>query len=120
MASQSQDNPHTESTPEMSNSPQNEEENLFPKIPYALPHEELNQFIRIIRAYTRQIGSFPLALLLPHRKQVGRPVVDTLDQGFVHIVEDLIYFSLTKIEQPLNLLLETPIGNYFEPNDFTS
>jgi hypothetical protein len=42
MASHSQDNPHTLSTPEMSKSPQQEEEHLFPEIPYALPHEELN------------------------------------------------------------------------------
>ena len=77
MASHCQDNPHTESTPETSNSPHKEEENLFPEIPYGLPHEELSQFRRITRAYTQQIGSFPLALLLPHRKQVRRTVVDT-------------------------------------------
>jgi hypothetical protein len=65
MASHSQDNPHTLSTPEMSNSPQHKEENMFPDIPYALPHEELNQFRRITRAYARHIGAFPLALLLP-------------------------------------------------------
>ena len=51
MASHSQDIPHTLSTPETSNSPQQEEEHIFPKIPYALPHEELNQFRRITRAY---------------------------------------------------------------------
>jgi hypothetical protein len=44
MASHSQDNPHTLSTLEMSNSPQQEEEHLFLEIPYALPHGELNQF----------------------------------------------------------------------------
>jgi hypothetical protein len=95
MASHSQDNPHTLSTPEMSNSPQQEEEHLFPEIPYALPHEELNQFRRITRAYARQIRVLPLAPLLPRRKQVSRPVVDTPDQVFVHTVEDLIDFSLT-------------------------
>ena len=52
MASHSQDIPHTLSTPKMSNSPQKEEEHIFPEIPYTLPHEEFNQFIRIIRAYT--------------------------------------------------------------------
>jgi hypothetical protein len=36
MASHSQDNPHTLSTPKMSNSPQKEEENLFSDIPYVL------------------------------------------------------------------------------------
>jgi hypothetical protein len=70
----------------MSNSPQHEEEeHLFPEIPYSLPHEELNEFIRITRAYARQIGALPLAPLLPRRKQVSRPVVDTPDQVFVHM-----------------------------------
>jgi hypothetical protein len=119
MASHSQDNPHTLSTPEMSNSPQQEEEHLFPEIPYALPHEELNQFRRITRAYARQIRALPLALLLPRRKQVSRPVVDTPDQVFVHTVEDLIDFSLTKIKHPLNLIPETPAGNCSEPDDFS-
>ena len=86
MASHSQDNPHTLSTHETTKSPQQEEEHLFPEIPYTLPHEELNQFRRIIRAYTRQIGSLPLAPLLPRRKQVRRPVVDTPDQVFVQII----------------------------------
>jgi hypothetical protein len=82
MASHSQDNPHTLSTPEMSNSPQPEEEQLFPEIPYALPHEELNQFRRITRAYARQIGVLPLAPILPRRKQISRPVVNTPDEVF--------------------------------------
>jgi hypothetical protein len=86
MASHSQDNPHTLSTPETSNSPQQEEEHIFPKIPYALPHEELNQFRRITRAYARQIKSSPLASLLSSRKQVSKPVVETPNQVFVHIV----------------------------------
>jgi hypothetical protein len=120
MASHSQDNPHTLSTPEMSNSPQQEEEHLFPEVPYALPHKELNHFIRITRTYTRQIGSLPLAPLLPRRKQVSRLVVDTPDQVFVHTVEDLIYLSLTKIEHPLNLIPKTPAGNYSEPDDIES
>jgi hypothetical protein len=42
MASHSQDNPHTLSTPETRNSPQHKEERLFPDILYALPHEELH------------------------------------------------------------------------------
>jgi hypothetical protein len=33
-------------------------------------------------------------------------VVDTPDQVFVHTVEDLIYFSLTEIKHPLNLILK--------------
>jgi hypothetical protein len=118
MASYSQDNLHTMSTLETSNSPQQEEENLFPEIPYALPHEELNQFRRITRACAQKIGALPLALLLPQIKQVRRLVVDTPDQVFFHIVEDLIDLSLTEIEHPLNLILETPINNCSEPDDF--
>ena len=65
MAIHSQDNPHTLSTPETINSPQLKEEYFHPKIPYALPHEELNQFRRIIRAYARQIDALSLAPILP-------------------------------------------------------
>jgi hypothetical protein len=36
------------------------------------------------------------------------------------MVEDLIYSSLTNIEQPLNLIHETPAGNYYEPDNFES
>jgi hypothetical protein len=87
-------------------------------MPYALPHEELNQFRRITRGYAQQIGALPLASLLPHRKKVSRPVVDTPDQVFVHIVEDLIDFALTKIEHPFNLIPETPTDNFSEPDNF--
>jgi hypothetical protein len=62
----------------------------------------------------------PLSPLLPHRKQVNRPVVDTPNQVFVHMVEDLMDFSLTKIKKPLHLIPETPAGNYSEPDDFES
>jgi hypothetical protein len=86
MVSHSQDKPHTLSTPEISKSPQHEEEHLFPTIPYALPREELNQFRRITRDYTRKIDSFPLAPLLRQRKQIRRPVVDSPNQVFVHRV----------------------------------
>jgi hypothetical protein len=41
-----------------------------------------------------------------------------LTRFFVHTIEDLIDFSLTKIEQPLNLIPKTPTGNYSEPGDF--
>jgi hypothetical protein len=77
MASHYQDNPHTLSTPETSNSPQQEKEHLYHEFPYSLPHEGLNQFRRITRAYARQIGSLPLAPLLPRRKKVSRPMVNT-------------------------------------------
>jgi hypothetical protein len=46
-------------------------------------------------------------------------VVDTLDQVFVHIVEDLIDLSLAKIEHPLNLIPKTSYGNYFELDNFS-
>jgi hypothetical protein len=55
MASHPTDNPRLLSTPEMGNSPKSEEEPFHPEIPYALPHEEVNQFRRITRAYARQI-----------------------------------------------------------------
>jgi hypothetical protein len=45
-------------------------------------------------------------------------VVESPDQLFVHIVEELVDFSLTEIEHPLNLIPETPIDNFFKPNDF--
>jgi hypothetical protein len=46
-------------------------------------------------------------------------VVDTPDQVFVNTVEDLIDFSITEIEHPLNLIPETPIDNFSEPDDFS-
>jgi hypothetical protein len=119
MDSHYQENPRTVSTPEMSNSPQQEEEHLFPEIPYALPHEDLNQFRRITRYYSCQIRALPLASLLPHRKQVSRLVVNIPDQVFVHIVEDPIDFSLTEIKHPLNLIPKTLVDNCFEPEDFS-
>jgi hypothetical protein len=45
-------------------------------------------------------------------------MVDTPKQVFVHTVEYLIVFSLIEIKQPLNLILETPTGNYSDPDDF--
>jgi hypothetical protein len=36
----------------------------------------------------------------------------------VHTVEDLIDFSITKIEHPLNLIPETPVDDVSEPDDF--
>jgi hypothetical protein len=119
MTSHSQDNPHTLSTPEMSNSPQPKEKHMYLDIPYALPHKELNQFRIITRAYSRQISSLSLAPILPRRKKISRLVVDTLDQVFVHIVEDLIDFLIIEIEHPLNLILETPVGDISELDDFS-
>ena len=97
----------------MSNSLECEQvEHLFPEIPYTLPHEELNEFRRINRAYAQQIGVLHLSPLLPRRKKVRRLVVDTPDQVFVHMVEELSDLSLTEIEHPLNLILKTPAGNH--------
>jgi len=119
MTSHSQEIPHTKSTPNTTKSPQHKEkEHLYPEIPYSLPHKELNNFKRITRAYTRQIGSLPLALLLCQRKQIIRPIFDTHDEVFVHAVEDVIDFSLKEIEKTLNLVIETPSGNYSEPDEF--
>jgi hypothetical protein len=61
----------------------------------------------------------PLAPLLPQIKQISRLVVESPVQFFVHIVEYLIDISLTKIEHPLNLILETLYSNFFEPNEFS-
>jgi hypothetical protein len=36
------------------------------------------------------------------------------------MVEDLIYFSLIEIKQPLNLIPEMLAGNYSEPVNFDS
>jgi hypothetical protein len=45
-------------------------------------------------------------------------VVDTLNPVFVHTVEDLIDFKITKIEYPLNLIPETPPSHVYESDDF--
>jgi hypothetical protein len=60
----------------------------------------------------------PLALLLPQRKKISRLVVESPNQVFVHTIEYLIDFSLTKIEHPLNVIPETPARNFSEPDDF--
>jgi hypothetical protein len=46
-------------------------------------------------------------------------VVSTPDEFFVYSVEDLIYFVITEIQEPLDLILETPAADVFEPNDFS-
>jgi hypothetical protein len=119
MASHSIDNPHTLSAPKEGNSPQPDEEPFHPEIPYALPHEEVNQFRRIIRAYARQIDVFFLAPILPGRKKQSKLVVRALEEVFLHSVEDLIDFVITKIQEPLDLIPETPAGNISEKNGFS-
>jgi hypothetical protein len=91
------DNPCLLSTPEVCNSPRSKEEPFHPKIPDALHHEEVNQFRRIIRAYARKISVLSLNPILPQRKQQIRPMVSTPVEVFVHSVEDLIDFGITKI-----------------------
>jgi hypothetical protein len=44
---------------------------------------------------------------------------NTPNEVFVHIVEELIYFSITKIQEPLNLVPETPVVDVLNPNDFS-
>jgi hypothetical protein len=119
MASHPTDNPPLLSTPEADNSPHSEEGHLHPEIPYALPHEEVNQFRRITRAYARQIDAFPFTPILPRRKQQSRLVVSTPDKVFVHSIEDLIDFMITEIQEPLDLIPETPADDIFEPNDLS-
>ena len=45
-------------------------------------------------------------------------MVNTLDEAFAHTVEDLIDFSITEIENPLNLIPETPADDISELDDF--
>jgi hypothetical protein len=63
------DNPPLPSAPKVDKSPQSEEGYLHPEIPYTLPHEEVNQFRRITRAYAQKISTFPFTPILPQRKQ---------------------------------------------------
>jgi hypothetical protein len=45
-------------------------------------------------------------------------MVDTPDEVFMHTVQELIYFSIIKIQYPLDLIPETPIDDVSEPNSF--
>jgi hypothetical protein len=73
----------------------------------------VNQFRRITRAYAQQISELSLAPLLPQRKQQIRLVVITLDEVFIHSIEYLIDFTIIEIQEPLDLILETPANNDF-------
>jgi len=46
-------------------------------------------------------------------------VVNTPDEVFLHTIEDLIDFSITEIEHPLNLIPETPANNISELDNFS-
>jgi len=45
-------------------------------------------------------------------------VDSTTDEVFVHSVEYLIDFVITEIQEPLDLIPETPADDIFEPNKF--
>jgi hypothetical protein len=59
------------------------------------------------------------------KKQI-RPLVSTPDEISVHSVEDLIDFTITKIQEPLGLIPKTPaddvseLDNFSEEEDFNS
>jgi hypothetical protein len=107
------------STPEMGNSPKSEEEHFHLEITYALPHKEVNQFRRITRAYAQEIDALSLTPILPQRKQQSILVVSTPGEVFVHSIEDLIDFVITKIQQPLDLIPNMPVGDIPEPDEFS-
>jgi hypothetical protein len=46
-------------------------------------------------------------------------VVSTPDEVFVHSIEDLIDFAITEIQDPLDLIPETPAGNVSEQGDYS-
>jgi len=46
-------------------------------------------------------------------------VASTPEEVFLHSVEDLIDFAITKIEEPLDLIPEMPASNISEPNNFS-
>ena len=78
----------------------------------------MNQFRRITRAYARQIDAFPFTPILPRRKKQSILVVNTPDKVFVRYVEDLIVITITEIQEPLDLIPETPAGDISEHNKF--
>jgi hypothetical protein len=45
-------------------------------------------------------------------------VVSTPDEVFIHSIEDLIDFTITEIQEPLDLIPETPAVDVSEPNKF--
>jgi hypothetical protein len=59
-----------------------------------------------------------LAPILDQIKQQRRQVVSTLGEVFVHSVENLIDLEITKIQEPLDLIPETPADDVSEPNKF--
>jgi hypothetical protein len=88
-------NPRLEGIPIDNTSPQVEESSgYYPKIPYAISHEEVNAFRCITRAYMRQIGALPTTPFLPRRRGVVESIVSTSKHTLVHTVEDLVDIAL--------------------------
>jgi hypothetical protein len=119
MASHPTDNPPLPSTPKEDKSPHFEEGYLQPEINCALPHEEVNQFRRITKTYAKQISAFPFTPILPRRKQQSILVVSTPEKVLVHSVEDLIDFTINKIQETLDLIPKTPAGGISRANDLS-
>jgi hypothetical protein len=46
-------------------------------------------------------------------------VVNTPDEVFMYTVEYLIDFTITKIQDPLDLIPKMPVDDFFEPNNFS-
>jgi hypothetical protein len=79
----------------------------------------VNQLRRITRAYAWKISAFSLAPILPRRKKQSRLVVSTPDEVFIHSVEELIDFTIIKIQEPFDLIPEMLAADVSEPNDFS-
>ena len=45
-------------------------------------------------------------------------MVSTPDEVFIHSVEDLIYFTITEIMEPLDLIPKTPVSDVSELDKF--
>jgi hypothetical protein len=46
-------------------------------------------------------------------------MVNTPNEVFVNSIEDLIYFMITKIQEPLDLIPETSADDLSEPNELS-
>jgi len=108
-------NPHNENSnpdynPTPNTSPRVEEIYIsHPKIPYVVCHMEFITFRRITRAYARQRRALPITLLLPRRTRTMRLIVSTIENTFVHMIKDKVYFSLIEIENPFGFIHNTQI-----------
>jgi hypothetical protein len=62
---------------------------------------------------------FPFTPILPRRKKQSRLVVSTPNEVFIHSVEDLIDFTITKIQEPLDLIPKMPASDISKPNNLS-